>query len=160
MAGCVLCHEVVMLGWCLWDRRDRDHSLMIITAECWQISRAAAPRVSSSWTQNIDHLHTALHPKVGHWAGTSLWWTGSKVCSLLPKESFLGWCFFWKWDIFLRVGMKPAVVLLGLVLLLDATFAAEGKSSWNQIFTLNIIKSVIFNIINGVFSKIVCLKIK
>ena len=56
--------------------------------------------------------------------------------------------------------MKPAVVLLGLVLLLDATFAAEGKSSWNQIFTLNIIKSVIFNIINGVFSKIVCLKIK
>lgn len=59
-----------MLGWGFWDRQDRDqqsqfndyHSRVLTNQE----SRCLG--VNSFWKLSIDHLHTMLHPKVGHWA--------------------------------------------------------------------------------------------
>lgn len=105
---------------------------MIITVRDWPIRTTDAGESTDSGKMTIDHVHTKLPPKVGHcsWASSG---EQSSVCRLwkescgfsnkiffhLQNSLFENRDFYW-------VGMKPGLVLLGLLLLLDITYAAEG----------------------------------
>lgn len=127
---------------CPWEdsvsRTETAHQrLMIITATGWPIRTTDAWESTDSGKIPIDHVHTKLLPKVGHcsWARSSdqssacrvwkeSWGFSSKIFFHLHNFLFGNWDIFW-------VGMKPGLLLLGLVLLLDITSAAEGISHQN-----------------------------
>lgn len=110
-------------------------SLMIITARGWPIRTTDAGESTDSGKIPIDHVHTKLLPKVGQssWASWSeqssvrrLWKKSSgfsnRIFFHLQNSLFENGDFYW-------FGMKPGLVLLGLILLLDITYAAEGISN-------------------------------
>lgn len=111
-----------MLVRCMDRTEVTGFSLMIVTAERRPIRTADASGSGASEKISIDPNH-----RVGHSAQTH-----HSVHSLLFEEikkflQLFGYnlrvCLLW-------VTMKPAVVLLGLALLLDTTFGAEGKTDW------------------------------
>lgn len=101
-----------MLWWCLWYR---DHSLMIITAD------QSDEQTSRGSTASEKYL-LIICTKVGH---TNWPWV---TRNNRQRSAQFSLSFGVKVGYFLWVDMKPAVVLLGLILLLDVAFAAEGKS--------------------------------
>lgn len=108
----------------------RRGSLMIITATSWPIRTTDARESTDSGKIPIDYLHAELHPKVGRSVYSQPEWPRFSYrletkCTLLSQINFSA--FIEYTGIFcLWVVMKPGVVLLGLVLLLDSSFAAEG----------------------------------